>query len=124
MLRNHSRLQYTFHDCPAFHFLERGVPIAQGNHPVENLVEIDLAGGRKLTIRTIGNGADRPYIQSVTWNGQPWSKSWISHAELVAGGTLEFHMSDTPNKQFGAAPADRPPSFGAPAGAAIVIDAS
>jgi predicted alpha-1,2-mannosidase len=92
--------------------------------PLLDKAEIDLAGGRKLEIRTVNNGPDRPYIQSVSWNGQPWSKSWISHAELVAGGTLEFHMSDTPNMQFGAAPADRPPSFGAPAGAAIVIDAS
>ncbi|RDS80034.1 GH92 family glycosyl hydrolase [Dyella psychrodurans] len=92
--------------------------------PLLDKAEIDLAGGRKLEIRTINNGPNHPYIQSVTWNGQPWTKSWISHAELVAGGTLEFHMSETPNMQFGAALADRPPSFGAPAGEAIVIDAS
>lgn len=80
--------------------------------PLLDKAEIDLAGGRTLTIRTVNNGPDRPYIRSVTWNGRPWTRSWISHAELTAGGTLEFEMSDQPNKAFGAAPADRPPSFG------------
>ena len=80
--------------------------------PLLDRAEIQLAAGRKLVIEAHGNAADRPYIQSVSWNGQPWSKSWISHAELAAGGTLAFEMGATPNKQFGASPADRPPSFG------------
>jgi len=80
--------------------------------PLLDRAEIQLATGRKLVIEAHGNAADRPYIQSVSWNGQPWSKSWISHAELAAGGTLAFEMGATPNKQFGASPADRPPSFG------------
>ncbi|GAB2592312.1 GH92 family glycosyl hydrolase [Dyella jejuensis] len=92
--------------------------------PLLDHAEIALAGGRTLIVRTIGNGPERPYIQSVQWNGKPWTRSWISHAELVAGGTLEFHMSDTPNLQFGAAQEDRPPSFGNPAGAAVAIHAS
>jgi predicted alpha-1,2-mannosidase len=92
--------------------------------PILDHAEIALGGDRKLVIRTIGNGKDKPYIQSVQWNGQPWTRSWISHADLAAGGTLEFHMSDTPNMQFGAAMSDRPPSFGAPASEAIVINAS
>ncbi|SFS19113.1 alpha-1,2-mannosidase, putative [Dyella sp. OK004] len=71
---------------------------------------------KRLVVETHGNGPDAPYIQSVSWNGQPWSKSWISHAELAKGGTLSFQMSSTPNKAFGAAPADRPPSFGNVAG--------
>ncbi|HEY1226561.1 MAG TPA: glycoside hydrolase domain-containing protein, partial [Ramlibacter sp.] len=53
---------------------------------------------------------------SVRWNGQPWTKSWIGHADLAAGGTLEFTMGATANERFGAALADRPPSFGQPAG--------
>ena len=92
--------------------------------PLLDHAEVALGGDRKLIIQTVGNGKDRPYIQSVQWNGQPWTRSWISHAELAAGGTLQFHMSDTPNMQFGAAPSDRPPSFGAAATEVIAIDAS
>jgi putative alpha-1,2-mannosidase len=47
------------------------------------------------------------------------SNSWISQAELVAGGTLVFRMGHAPNKQFDAALADRPPSFGQSASAAM-----
>jgi predicted alpha-1,2-mannosidase len=92
--------------------------------PLLDHAEVSLANGRTLTIRTINNGSGRAYIQSVRWNGQPWTRSWISHAELVAGGTLEFEMSDTPNMQFGAALQDRPPSFDAAASEAIKLDAS
>jgi putative alpha-1,2-mannosidase len=76
--------------------------VAQGNH-------------KKLVVTTVGNGADTPYIQSVSWNGKPWTRSWISHAELAAGGALTFHMGRAPNTQFGRAIEDRPPSFGAAA---------
>jgi len=80
--------------------------------PLIDRAEIELAAGRKLTVLAPGNGPDSPYIQSVSWNGKPWSRSWISHAELAAGGTLVFQMGSSPNTKFGAAPADRPPSFG------------
>jgi predicted alpha-1,2-mannosidase len=83
--------------------------------PLLDHAEIDIGGGRKLVVEARGNGKDRPYIQSVTWNGKPWTKSWIAHAELAKGGMLVFEMGDTPNKRFGAAPADRPSSFGEPA---------
>ncbi|HEX7370108.1 MAG TPA: GH92 family glycosyl hydrolase [Rhodanobacteraceae bacterium] len=83
--------------------------------PLVEHAEVDVGGGKTLVIETRGNGKRKPYIQSVTWNGKPWTKSWIAHAELVRGGTLVFQMGDTPNKQFGSAPEDRPPSFGQPA---------
>jgi putative alpha-1,2-mannosidase len=83
--------------------------------PMVDHADIDIGDGRKLILEARGNGKGKPYIRSVTWNGKPWTKSWIEHAELAKGGTLVFEMGDTPNKQFGAAPEDRPPSFGQPA---------
>jgi putative alpha-1,2-mannosidase len=67
---------------------------------------------RTLTILAPGNRAATPYVTAVTWNGKPWTKSWIDHATLSAGGTLRFTMSAKPNPGFGAARGDRPPSFG------------
>ncbi|HEX7341013.1 MAG TPA: GH92 family glycosyl hydrolase [Rhodanobacteraceae bacterium] len=83
--------------------------------PLVDRADLDVGAGKTLSIRTYGNGPERPYIQSVTWNGKPWTHSWISHAELVKGGVLEFTMGATPNKHFGRLPKDRPPSFGAAA---------
>jgi putative alpha-1,2-mannosidase len=83
--------------------------------PLVDHAEVELGGGKKLVVEARGNGEGRPYIQTVTWNGKPWTKSWISHAELMKGGTLVFEMGATPNKAFGRAEGDRPPSFGKPA---------
>ena len=89
--------------------------VADGDTRVRPDLVVQLPGGKQLVVQTQGNGKGRPYIQSVTWNGKPWTKSWISHAELIQGGTLLFVMGDKPNPSFGSAPADRPPSFGKPA---------
>jgi predicted alpha-1,2-mannosidase len=80
--------------------------------PMLDRAEINVGNGRTLHITTTGNGPGRPYIQSIEWNGKPWTKSWISHRELSLGGSLHFVMSATPNLHFGAALSDRPPSFG------------
>ncbi|MGN6228579.1 MAG: GH92 family glycosyl hydrolase [Dyella sp.] len=79
--------------------------------PLLDRAELALGGDRTLVIETIGNSTDTPYIQSVTWNGQPWTRSWISHAELAKGGTLAFTMGRTPNPAFGRDAKDRPPSM-------------
>lgn len=79
--------------------------------PLFDLAEVDVGGGRTLIVRAHGNGPDRPYIQSVRWRGKPWTKNWIAHADLAAGGTLDFEMGPSPSR-FGAAKRDRPPSFG------------
>ena len=92
--------------------------------PLLDRVEVDVGHGRTLVVQTHGNGEGRPYIQSVTWNGKPWTRSWISHADLVSGGTLVFEMGATPNKHFGADRADRPPAFGVPATDTSAIDAA
>ncbi len=79
--------------------------------PLFDRAIVQLGGGKQLTIETVGNGVDKPYIQSVTWNGKPHNKSWFRHADIVEGGTFVFHMGAQPNAQFGAAADDRPPSF-------------
>ena len=66
--------------------------------------------GRRLVIEAPGNGPDNLYVQSVSWNGEPWRHGWIDHARLVEGGTLAFEMGPAPCRTFAAAPEFRPPS--------------
>jgi len=80
--------------------------------PLFERAEVSVGRGRKLVIEAPGNGPDTPYVTAVTWNGRPWTKSWIAHAALIKGGTLRFTMARSPNRAFGHALADRPPSFG------------
>jgi predicted alpha-1,2-mannosidase len=79
--------------------------------PLFDRAELDVGRGRKLVIEAKNNGPDQIYIQSVKWNGKPHAQSWIRHADLAQGGTLTFQMGPKPNLAFGAAQADRPPSF-------------
>jgi predicted alpha-1,2-mannosidase len=79
--------------------------------PLLDRAEVQVGQGRTLVIEAKENGPGRPYIQSVQWNGKPWTRSWISHKDLAQGGTLTFVMGDTPNTAFGQAESDRPPSF-------------
>ena len=82
--------------------------------PLFNRAELQVsasAAGRKLIIEAHNNAPEHPYIQSVRWNGKPYSKVWIRHADLARGGHLSFEMGAKPNPSYGAAQDDRPPSF-------------
>jgi predicted alpha-1,2-mannosidase len=70
--------------------------------------------GGQFTITAEDNSPTNVYVQSATLNGKPLTRSWISHAELVAGGDLVLKMGPKPNPDWGKRPEDRPPatSFG------------
>ncbi len=78
--------------------------------PLFDRAEMRVGSAKRLIVEAHGNAPDRPYVQRVTWNGRPWTRSWIAHADLIRGGRLVFEMGATPNRDFGRAPADRPPS--------------
>jgi predicted alpha-1,2-mannosidase len=79
--------------------------------PLFDRATIQLAHGQALEIETIGNGPGKMYVQSVTWNGKPYTKSWFSHAQIAAGGKFVMAMGEKPSETFGSAIEDRPPSF-------------
>jgi predicted alpha-1,2-mannosidase len=79
--------------------------------PLFDTADVQLEEGRTLRVRAVGNAPDRPYVQSVRWNGKPWTRNWIGHADLVRGGELVFTMGARPSG-FGTARKDRPPSYG------------
>jgi len=79
--------------------------------PLFRSAELDVGGGRVLRIVARRNSAKNIYVQRVRWNGKPYTRSWIRHADLAAGGTLEFEMGPEPNQDFGSRTEDLPPSF-------------
>ena len=79
--------------------------------PMFDGATLQLAEGRKLQVNVRNNSSRNVFVQSLTLNGKPLSRAWLSHAELAAGGTLEFQMGPNPNTAFGSAEADLPPSF-------------
>lgn len=81
--------------------------------PLFTKVTITLENGKQLTIKANGNNSNNVYIQSATLNGVPYTKNYITHADIVNGGVLEFNMSDKPNTARGITNADKPFSVSA-----------
>lgn len=81
--------------------------------PLIDEAVIEVGDGNKFTIKAINNSDVNMYIQSVTLNGKPYTKSYIDYKDIVAGGTLEFKMGDKPS-DFGVNPEDRPISDASP----------
>ena len=82
--------------------------------PVFTHVAIHLEApysGKTFTIQASPNPQDNEYIQDVKLNGQSHSKNWISFQDISKGGSLDFTLGSTPDKSWGAAPADAPPSL-------------
>jgi predicted alpha-1,2-mannosidase len=78
--------------------------------PIFDRATINLENGNTFTIKTDLNNSKYQYISSATLNGKPYSKSYISHFEIMRGGVLEFDMSDKPSK-FGFDEDDAPKSI-------------
>lgn len=54
------------------------------------------------TLHITGGSEAKPYIQSLTWHGQPWPTPWVSWQALQAGGTLAYTCTEAPNTPWGA----------------------
>lgn len=78
--------------------------------PLIDEAVLALPEKKRLVIRAIHNGKDRPYIRAIRFNGRPYTRTWLAHADLMKGGVLEFVMSAVPDKSWGARESDRPGS--------------
>ena len=67
--------------------------------------------GGQFVIETRHNSKTNVYIQSAALNGRPLTKPWFPQSELVNGGKLVLDMGPEPNKSWGSAPEDAPPSI-------------
>lgn len=68
---------------------------------------------QQFVIEVENNQPENVYIQSATLNGQPLTRAWFTHQQLVQGGTLRITLGNHPNRQWGSAIADAPPSMSA-----------
>lgn len=79
--------------------------------PLFEKATIDVGGAKPLIIEAKRKSEKDIYIQSVTLNGKPYTKSWFRHADVAQGGTIALTMGPEPNRKFGAGAGDVPPSL-------------
>ncbi|MFZ3482247.1 GH92 family glycosyl hydrolase [Sphingomonas sp. 3-13AW] len=82
--------------------------------PLFRTVRLTMPNGKVLTIDAVNNSPENVYIQSATFNGKKYDKSWLSREALQQGGTLHFVMGSKPNKAWASSKAAAPFSMSAP----------
>ena len=80
--------------------------------PLFDRAEVELGNGKTLAVEAKRNTPTDQYIQSVEFNGKPYTKLWFRHADIANGATIIFTMGSQPNPDFGSAEGATPPSLG------------
>ncbi|NQY88673.1 MAG: glycoside hydrolase family 92 protein [Colwellia sp.] len=74
-------------------------------------ISLKLANGKRFTVKANKLSKANKYIKSAHLNGKPLTRSFITHDDIINGGTLTFVMSNKPNKNWATASQQRPPSM-------------
>ncbi|WP_430815096.1 GH92 family glycosyl hydrolase [Carboxylicivirga sp. RSCT41] len=79
--------------CPGNNQYELGSPLF-----AKVVVKLDSRyyPGQTFTIIANNNSPENVYVQSVSLNGKPLKRTFITHEEIVNGGELIFEMGDQP----------------------------
>lgn len=72
----------------------------QFGSPIVQEAQIEIAPGKTFTVKAPHASTENKYIQEVNLNGEVLTRSYISHQEIMDGGTLEFTMGSEPNKEL------------------------
>ncbi len=82
--------------------------------PYFDKVTLRLESGKEFVITATNNSKRHRYIDSARLHGKPFSRNYITHNDIIRGGTLRFEMSATPNTSRGTKAADLPYSLTPP----------
>ncbi|MGF7082093.1 GH92 family glycosyl hydrolase [Mucilaginibacter sp. UYCu711] len=90
-----------------------GRPVFDIGSPVFDETTINVGSGKTFVVEAKNVSAKNKYIQSAVLNGKPLNKAWMMNDDIIKGGRLTLVMGPRPNKSWGSAPADAPPSMSA-----------
>lgn len=79
--------------------------------PLITEAKLKLSDTSTLSIKVENNNQENRYIQSITWNGEVYSKSYISYEMISRGGEMIIKMGNAPASDWGVNPEDRPVSL-------------
>ena len=77
--------------------------------PYFDKITVHLPQSKTLVIEA--RNADKPYIGSMTLNGQSYDRNYFEHSDLMKGGVIVCQMQDTPNRRRGIGAEAAPYSF-------------
>ena len=62
---------------------------------------IHTCGLAQAVAFAVDNDSDNRYIGAMTFNGQPYDKNYLEHADILRGGVITCQMQSEPNRQRG-----------------------
>ena len=65
--------------------------------PLMDKATFSLENGNQFTMKAHNLSATNIYIEKAVLNGEALDRSYISHFDIMQGGSLEFYMTDTPS---------------------------
>ncbi len=87
-----------------------GTPSYALGSPLFQKVKIRTSKGRFFTINAKNCSRDNKYISGASLSGKRYSRSYLTHADILKGRTLVLQMSDHPSAVWGTRPEDIQPS--------------
>ncbi len=91
-----------------FYSVSPGQDIYVIGSPLFEKATVNLENGKKFVIKANNVSAANIYIQSATLDGKSYTKSFLSHKDIMRGAKLVFEMGPKPNKDWAIAKEDRP----------------
>jgi predicted alpha-1,2-mannosidase len=76
--------------------------------PEFDQARINLSNGKKFSVLS---DSVHPYIKSVSLNGHDLPRVYLTHDELMGGGTMKFVTGDKTGAKWGTGKGDVPPSM-------------
>lgn len=62
--------------------------------------KLHLENGKTFTVKAPAVSKTNKYIRSVKVNGKTYAHSYLTHEQIMEGATVEFEMTDTPQKAW------------------------
>lgn len=72
--------------------------------PLFEKISLRLENGKIFSVKAKNVSDKNIYVQSVKLDGKPYNKTFITHRDLMNGGSLEFTMGAEPNRSWGVEP--------------------
>lgn len=90
--------------------LNVGTPIYVIGSPLFKKATIRLENGKSIVINASNNSPENVYVRGLRVNGAPYTKTYLTHEQLLNGITLDFDMGPEPSN-WGTGANDAPPSL-------------
>ncbi len=79
--------------------------------PLFKSVNLHLDNGKTVSIKADNNSSENFYVKNLNVNGRPYSKTYVTHSDLLKGMKMDYTMDSKPNTARGTADSDAPYSF-------------